>query len=272
MSNKSNSKKLQPQAKSAATLRRLIKASKKTILETKNRKVYAKAKKRLRDLELQLTLENVKGKGIYDPKNNDITKYKATKLRKLSKEFGDLFDPSKYVFIKAPKAVRGRAQGLDLKATKTGLFVPKNGNKNIKLKKDKTRDEYYIERSGKTKWGINKGKRYRSVTPIASIDELEKEKDRIKDMADKLGPLNGDERLSFVIIEKGNEGYSHATFTNIDLLFDYLDNYRKTIAAKLQFYRHIEIVKTESVKRWFSDHPVKAPKKFSRRLHTKGRN
>ena len=280
MSKKSIRKTLSEQEKSERKLaRELAKKSRQLEIARNKKKYYANLAKK-QERELKSLLKAVRGKGIYDPKGNELSRYRKSRLNKISKEFGDLLDPKKFAFVMpekgAIKKVIERAKGLELKTTKTGLFVPREGNAKVKIKRDRKRDEYYIEKSGKTKWGVNQGKRYRSVTPLASVDELDKERDRIKEMADKLGPLNKGERITFEITEKGNEGFGRATFQNINLLLDYLDQYRKTIAAKINFYRHIKIVKTETVKKWFDEHPPKAPKKFARRIHTRvlpnGRN
>lgn len=273
MPKQGNSKKVPSQASSLKKLKRQLDRAQNTAKETQNKKIYKEAKAREKELKLKITMTAVKGKGIYDPKGDDLTKYRKTRLNKIAKEFGDFFDISKFEFIPVPKdnskTLLERATGLDFKTTRLGLFAPKNHYSKVQLKKDKKRNEFYIERSGKTKWGINSGRKYRSITPLASVDELSNEIERIKNMGEKLGPLGKNERLTFEVNETGNEGYSHATFKDIKSLMNYLDQYLKTTAAKLQFYRHISIVKTESVKKWFQEHPPKMPKKFARRVHTK---
>lgn len=280
MPNKSIRKTLSDQEKSERKLARELAKKTRQLEIAKAKKKYYRELAKKQERELKALMKVVRGKGIYDPKGNQLTKYRKSRLNSIAKEFGDLLDPKKFVFVKpeskARKKVIERANGLELKTTKTGLFIPKEGNAKVRLKHDKKRDEFYIEKSGKTKWGINQGKRYRTITPLASLDELDKERDRIKAMADKFGTLKKGERIAFEITEKGNEGFSRATFTNINLLLEHLEQYRKTIAAKINFYRHIKIVKTQSVQKWFTEHPPKAPKKFARRIHTKvnakGRN
>ena len=218
--------------------------------------------------------------GIYNPKSPELTRYRKTKLNKISKEFGQFFNINKFTFVAAPKAdkklVISRATALEFKPTKEGFFIPNLNYGKVTLKKNKKNKEYYIERSGKTKWGKNTGRKYKSVTPLASVDELGKEIDRIKEMAKKFGPLSGNERLAFEITEQDNQGFSKSTFETIERLLAELETYQKSVAARINFLRHISVVKTESFKVWYKDHPPKPPKSFSRRIFTKanvkGRN
>lgn len=221
-----------------------------------------RASKKDRDNILRKTMKRTAQVGLYNPKSLKLTKYRRYRANKLLKEFGEVLDPGKYFFIKAPKNTKreilDRAESLKIKHSKKGVFLFKNGYTRAKIKTDKKRGELFIERSGRTKRGPTKGVRYRTVTPLASIDELTSEKERLRDMAAALGPLGKNDRLSFIVIEDGLEGYGHGTFSNIELLLHHLETYQKMTPSKVQFYRHIEIVKT-TAGQWFTEHPATSP-------------
>lgn len=248
--------------KSQAQLKRSREAKTRATQYQKQLMKNRAAAKRSEETQLRHLLKNVRGKGIYDPKGNELTKYRKSRLRKAVKEFGSYLDPTKYFFVPAPKnrkkEVIERATNLKIKTSSIGVFIEKAGHKKATLKEDKKRREIYIERSGKTKRGATKGKRYRTITPLASLDELDNERVRIKALADGLGKLKKNEVLAFKIQENGGEGYSHLTFGNIDLLLNYLDKYKKSAPAKINFYRHIQVEKVETSDKWFKEHPVQA--------------
>lgn len=227
-----------------------------------------RAQARERDRILLQTIKRSSKVGLYNPKELKLTKYRRYRANKIAKEYGDFLDPKKFFFVKAPtkakKQVFQRAENLQIKHTRTGLLVPKEGHTRARLKTDRKRKEYYVERSGKTKRGPTKGVRYRTITPLASIDELDNERDRIRNLAKALGPLGRNDRITFKIIENGLEGYSHSTFSNVELLINYLEFYRKSIAAKVNFFRHIVLEKT-TASQWFAEHPATAAGKKGRR-------
>lgn len=217
------------------------------------------AQKRERDQILMRAIKRTAKVGIYNPKELKLTKYRRYRARKAIREYGDFLTPSKFFFVKAPvkakKSIFERADSLQIKHTRTGLLVPKEGHTRARLKTDKKRKEFFIERSGRTKRGPTRGVRYRTITPLASIDELDFERDRLRRLAKQLGPIGPKDRITFKVIENGLEGYSHATFSNIELLINYLEHYRKSIPAKVNFFRHIAIEKT-SASQWFAEHPA----------------
>ncbi len=218
-----------------------------------------KESKRERDKLLLNTIKRSTKVGLYNPKELKLTKYRRTQANKILKEFGTVLDPTKFFFVPAPKPIRKkafeRADSLNIKRSKTGLFISREGHAQAKLKVDKKRGEVYVERSGKTKRGARSGRRYHTILPLASLDELDNERDRLRALAAKLGQLKSNERLAFLVKEDGLEGSSNNTFNNIELLIKYLDQYQKTVAARINFYRHIEIVKTQSAQ-WFAEHPA----------------
>lgn len=220
------------------------------------------AQKKERDRILVRTMKLASGKDIYTPKEFKLTKYRRYRATKAAKEFGEFLDPKKYFFVKAPKKAKkqivSRAEQLQMKYTRAGVFIEKGGHTRVKLIESKRRNEYAIVRSGKTKRGPTKGRRYTTLTPLASIDDLANEKQRIRDMANSLGRLKKGEFLTFKVVENGFEGFHGTLYSNIDLLLLALENYKKTMAAKINFFRHIEIVKTSGTI-WFASHPGTNP-------------
>jgi len=247
-------------------------------------------------------LKSAKHAGLYNPKSMKLTEYRKKRIRGIMETYGALIIPSghtkpryardrlynlkntplnrdKYFFVAIPKTKReeglSRAKNLNMMTTPKGVFIEKEGYKKASVKYDKKHGELYIEKTGKTKKGPTAGKTYKSVTPLASMDELDNERDRLIHMAKKLTPLKKNERLVFVVRENGIEGYSHNTFGSIDLLLWKLDQYPKSVAAKINFFRHIEIQKVTSDKAWFAKHPVFSPGKQGRIAREKfyqGRN
>ena len=248
----------------------------------KQRRQYLKRlqarEQRETDALLKRAMKNVRGKGIYEPKSLELTKYRRTRIRGVVREYRDLIEPSKYFFVKAPKEdrarVQERAKGMDFKSTRTGLFIPREGFRQAVLKKDPTNNELYIERRGKVKRGPTRGKRYTKRLPLASLDELDSQKDRIRRMGESFGKLKGNERLTFSIHEAGVDGYTNKTFSNIDQLLRFLENYRKQIGGKwtrtmpafIHFLTLIEVEKTESSLRWQIEHPPRDARERRARL------
>lgn len=213
-----------------------------------------------REKEYHQLLKIVRGKGIYEPKNNELTKYRKDRLRQAKNTFGEYLN-DKYFFIpvgkKAKAEVMSKAEMLSITHTRAGLFFSKQGHTRATIKKDKEREEYYIERSGKVKRGTNTGRKYKSILPLASLDELDRERERLRKLALALGPLKKNERLVFKVIENSNEGYSQGVFDDIELLLRNLDNYQKKHAARVNFFRHIQVEKSNPVV-WRREHPNKA--------------
>lgn len=208
------------------------------------------ASKKERDGLLLYAMKRASKTGLYNPKEFKLTKYRRKRTEEILHLYGQVLSPDKYFFLKANKKdrarVKARADAMQMLGTKTGIFVHRNGYNKASIKVDRKRGELYIERSGKTKRGPTKGKIYRSVLPLASIDELTFEKDRLRALAKQLGPLKQGEVLTFKVVEDGLEGYHNKTYSDIELMINYLGLYQKTLAARVQFYRHIEIVKTKS--------------------------
>ena len=231
-----------------------------------------KASARARDKEYRGILKAASKTGLYKPKSEELTKYRRSRARQIKRDYGDYLDPKKYFFLPLPKNKKSdvikRADTLKITTSRTGIFYPKEGHKTASIKKDKKRDEYYIERRGKTKTGINKGLKYRDVTPIATLDELDNERERLRRAAKRLGKMGENDFYAFVVVENGLEGYSHYTFRTIEQLISHIDSYPKNVAAKINFFRHIKVVKTQPMT-WKDLHPTRSPGKAGRRYRGK---
>lgn len=229
------------------------------------RKSTANARRRqyLSDLK---TLEQ---RGIYSPTSKELTPWRKRQINKRMKEFRDFvgddtfFIPVSKYGKKQQTEILQTAKNLQFKTTKKGILLPKEGHTKARIRKTK-RGKYEIYEEGKTKRGENKGKRYYNIIPLEPIDELVKEKDRLREIAKRLGapfsPKSKD-RLYFKIVDQFGEGISNSIFNNIESLLEYLGRYIRSDAARLFMYRHIVIEKT-TVQEFRS---FRAPGKNSRR-------
>lgn len=223
--------------------------------------------KRAQERSLKATLKTVKGKGIYEPKSLELTPYRRKRARKVQREYGDFLNPLKFLFVSVPVESRAkvfdRAKALGISTTKDGegmlskigLFIRRGGYTSAKLITEKKSGEAVIVRSGKIKRGPHAGRRYTSKLPLASLDELEREKERLIAMGTSFGPLKKNEQLSFAIHDGDKNGYSHSTFSDISLLLNHINNYQMSKAGMINYLRHVEIHKIESSNKWFKVHP-----------------
>lgn len=267
-----------PRSKAAQAKKRV---SAQTAQKYRARQAYfkqrRKAERRLQDAELKRILKAVRGKGIYDPKSTTLTKYRRTKARKVKREYGELLDAKQFFFVPVPKQhrkdVRARAPGLELKATKTGLFVAKQGYTRAKLVIGKKTGTPTVKRTGKRKRGPSRTKTYSHALPILPADEVERQLDRIRDAAQELMPLRGNEQIVFIVNEKDHTGYSRHPVNSPEALVRWLQTYRRQIGSKwtrtlpdfINFLIHVEVEKTGSVEEWREEHPPPEPPQPKRR-------
>lgn len=239
-------------------------------------KAFERSKKlaqRQADKELKDIIKAARKVGLYAPKGIELTPYRRKRAREIKANFAEYIDPNKHFFLPANKAAKKRilerASQLQMQTSRTGLFFPKDNYKTAKLKENKKTGEYGIIRKGKVKRGPNAGKEYTDFTPLPSLDEFDIQRQRLRDMAEELGPLGPGEAFAFEIIEVGHEGYSHRTFNGgdteraIDALLEYINTYEKHTAAMVHFMRHIRVVKTQP-KTWWEMHPPVSPKRRGR--------
>lgn len=237
---------------------------------------HLRAEARARDKELTRILKKARDVGLYAPKALELTPYRRRKARHLRQEYKEYLTTDKHFFLPANKERRAqilaKASALNIGTSRTGIFVPKEYYKRARLKEDKKRGEFFVERSGKTKTGANTGRIYHDAIPLASVSEIDSERDRIRRLAKRLCPLRDGEVLAFKVSEYGSEGYSRMVFIGdtceaaIENLIKYLDKYKKSEAARINFYRHITVEKWSSFKQYYKEHPTRDVGKKARRI------
>lgn len=198
--------------------------------------------------------------GVYIPKDTALTRKRKSTLSKIARDYAEQIRPgAEFIYAPVPKAtkkekkvIKERAQQVGAKATKTGLFVPAEKHKKARIGKDETTGEFFIEKSGKEKRGETTKRKIKSRTPLAGIDALEKEKDRLRKMAQGMEPLKKGESIVFIIKDDQGEGVSNATYGGktreemlgeMERMFSDLDKYRKNVPTRTGFYRHVTIEK-----------------------------
>lgn len=216
------------------------------------KKSSSKKSKKQSDSELNRIAKWAIKFGIYQPKDNTLTRKRRSTLAKIGRDFAEQMKPnSEFIFAPIPKETK-RKERKDIsdkgaqiggKATKTGLFVPAEKHKKARVGKDKKTGEFFVEKSGKVKKGDTTQRKIKSRTPLSGLDALEKEKERLRKLGEGLGPLRKGERIVFVIRDEQGEGVSNRTYDTVERIFSDLDNYRKNVPTRTGFYRHVTIEK-----------------------------
>lgn len=187
--------------------------------------------------------------GIYIPKDSELTAYRKRQINKKFAEFERYLDPTKYFFVKFGdnRTARKRADQMNMITTRKGVFVQKKGGqKKAHIRYDRKLKADVIEVIGYTKKGKRKGRKYREVLPLASIDQLMIEKDRLRKAFELETPLSKGEAVAVGIHDKfsGDEPtWSYQLFTTFDLMWDFLIRYRKTHQQRIELMRHIIFMK-----------------------------
>jgi hypothetical protein len=219
-----------------------------------------KVAKRERDNQLRALLRRARETGIYNAKANKLTPYRRKRLSKIQRSGqAELLDKNKYFFLPVDKGDRKKnlpkAEQLKIKTSSKGLFVPRGKYGKAVIKRNDKTGDLTIIRSRKTVWGNKRGRTYSDAMAIASVDELTKQKDRLREEAALLGPMKSGDRLAFHLHEKDYDGWSNNTYSDIEQLIEDLDNrYGMPLASKIQFYKNITIEKS-SIVEWKKLHP-----------------
>lgn len=207
--------------------------------------------------KLKGRLAKLKSLGILQPTGNEGTATLKKKIVRAEREYADQLKPGKNFFIRIPRGKGGKialdkAKQLGLQTTSKGFFFEKEGAKSAKITVSKTGKARLIIKRKTT--GPEGNIRIRTrIVPIDTMDELIRQQDKLRKEAERLGPLKKGESLSFLVTEKGREGFSRNHFSNIDLLINYISQYEKRPSLntplkkklwKNYFFRHIEIIKT----------------------------
>lgn len=240
--------------------------------EYKGKRQRAQARKRENQYKSRLKL--LEKTGIYSPKSDTLTPYRKARINKAWREYEQYFPtpgkgekfhrPDKYFFVDASKGHSkgttkkfvATAKQMGMVTTPKGVFIAKEGQRRAKIEWSVKRKEYDIVLSGKTRWGENKGKSITERIPVAPLDRVGDERERIKDMADSFGPLKGNERISFILQENNVEVGAHrATYQSVDDLMEAIDRYhRENKSAQLKFFRMVTVRKT-TMHDWRIAHP-----------------
>lgn len=243
------------------------------LMSSKNRAKSQAA--RAKNKEYKARLKALQKVGAYEPKSDELTDYRKRQINKLWRSLGDKIAPDKnaqkkYFFVDTDKLTGperkkflANAKSLNIATTKRGIFLQKEGQRKARLAWNNENKEYDVLLTGKVKWGVNKGKTITDRIPIGNIDQIEKEFQRIRNVADQFGTLKKGQAISFIVQEQGEEtGASLSTFQDSDALLKYIDAryHRDNKAARLKFLRMIRVRKTTIVK-WGKEHPARPRKR-----------
>jgi hypothetical protein len=215
--------------------------------------------------------------GIYKPVSNELTPARISKINKLYSKFKTELTDKNIEFIKYPShtspiKMKKRAEALRIKATSKGLFIAKEGHRKGSIEFDRNRGEYRIKLTGKIRQGKRTGQRISTYVPLSSIDQFEKELDRLENQSKTLIPLKSNERLRFRVVEANNDGFSNSVFSEWSLAKEYLSKYEiKPLPSRLGFFRHL-VVEKVSYQNHLNDLKFKRAQNKKRRVNSKGRN
>lgn len=213
--------------------------------------------------------------GIYQPKAHELTKSRKTTINKYFGQYGDKLQDKSLVFAKSSgltarqkKDLTAKAKELDLTTARSGVFVKHHGQKRgiITLNKEMG-DEFIVTLEGKRKSGSKAGKRVREKQPIASIDKIDNTLGRLEQMYKAIEKKKKKgERIAFIVRGEDHLGYSHKVFTSFAQLKSHLNLYKRTPMQRLQLYRSLSFVLTESNEAWRAKHPLPSRRKRDRRI------
>ncbi len=239
-----------------------------------NNQKRRRAQAQKRDRQYKSRLKLLSKTGIYSPKSDELTAYRRTRINKAWAEYSQYFPtpgkgepyhrPDKYFFVDATKGhgkgaakkIVKAAKQMGMVTTPKGIFLAKEGQRQARVEWSVKRQEYDIVLTGKYRSGEKKGKRVKDRIPIAPIERVSGEEERIKDMAASFGPLKGNERISFILTENNVEVGAHrATYGNVADLMEAINRYHQNNAsARLKFFRLVTVRKT-TIMDWTREHP-----------------
>ncbi len=201
-------------------------------------------------------LRQLEKTGLYNPKSHELTRYRRQRIARTVRENKELLS-DRFFFIPVTKKQKAkgieRASALHMITSKRGIFIEKQGYEKAVLRRSSfsPKGELEIRLLGKYKQGENKGKIHEERIPLAPLDALIVEKERLRKAVDAFGPLGPNESLAFIIDntdEGGSIGYSYNVYDDIELLIDALEKrYARSDAARIDMFRHIRIRKTTLV-------------------------
>lgn len=221
---------------------------------------------RAREKEYKRKAKLLAKAGIYEPKGSELTEYRKRRINKEFTKFEQYIDDprGKFFFVSAAKLDNkqrrkflSNADQLNMVTTKKGVFLQKEGQRKARISYSKKRDEFDIVLTGKIKWGPNSGKGITQRIPVAPLDHLHNEEQRLRSMAESMGPLKKSDILSFVVYENGAlTGAHRGTFDSVEGVMKRLNEYHHDNAAqKLAFFRLV-IIQKSTILDWKRDHPT----------------
>jgi hypothetical protein len=216
-----------------------------------------------KDKEYAARIKQLEKVGAYKPKDAKPTKYRKAKVNKLWPWYSPFLDKKSYFFIPTgsrgkavAKDIKQRASNLNMITTAKGLFFAKpRGAAKATLQTKKGREPQLVIKSYEED---DKGWRARKETiPLVPVDALDKEIERWRKEARKIGPLdpNKKERIAFKVTEKDHEGFSRKIFDSVEDMINYMKGYKHQYLDRVKFFRHITLVKTTNGL-WFKEHPM----------------
>lgn len=243
---------------------------------SKSKQAEQERARKKREREYRRRLKLLEKTGVYQPKGEELTRYRKMRINKAFEQWQPFLEDTRrqFMFVDASKTLTKKelkkfhenADSLQMKTTKTGVFIGREGQRRARIVRPKSRpDEFDIELSGKVKWGINKGKRIKDRIPVAPLDRLGDERQRLEHMAKDAGPLKSGEALSFVVVQNGSETGAHkSTYDTVEGVMRALNGYHKdNYAHRLAFFRLVQIRKT-TLTEWRKEHPPKSKKRMTR--------
>lgn len=232
--------------------------------------------------EYRRKLKELRKIGAYEPTSDELTRYRKTQINKQWREYGSFLDDERRPFFFVPadkltgperKAFLANARSLSIKTTKTGLFLQREGQRKARLVWDNENKEYDVLLTGKVKWGENRGKKIAHRIPIAPVDRIDRELDRLESKARQMGPLGKGEALSFIVIENGDmTGASRNTYHNPETLRKRLAEYHVENKGHALAFLRLVVVQKTTLTDWNKEHPPRNKRMARRGKKPKGYN
>lgn len=225
-----------------------------------------------RKAEYERRLAELERTGIYQPKSETLTSYRRGKINRTYNEYKAFLDKDEFAFVPLSPAGLKYAKQFQMKTTAKGAFYERNGYTKIYERKSKTfKGKTEVRKAFKAKAGVMKGKWIEDLEPLVPLDEMDKQEGGLRAMANAFGPLEKNERLTFIVSSGGHEGYSYNTYSSIDLLMnDLKKRYKRSDSARIMMFANITIRKTTLTKgravEWNKEaEPHRPPKRKARK-------
>lgn len=228
----------------------------------KRSKAQSKKNKSAPDLSKQQRkdLAKLRSFGLLEPTGKEKASTLKRKISQAKNKYAAEINPDKSFFFKAPKGKAGKA--ILERADKIGLVTTDKGFFYERGFRQGSSGELKVTKTGKATLIISEPKTEKSrarkiAIPIETIDALESKQERLREEAEKLGPLKRGEHLTFRVTEKNREGLSKQHFRTAEQIFNWIGHYEKQRSRNLNtpakqqlwrnyFYRHVEIVKFDN--------------------------